>query len=108
MVGIRCHMFYDQRVVDVKDGTPKWTGLDDKSELIEDSPKEAIEKNEKRKKEEAEKKEKEKEGEGKKNEKDKDGDEEMKQGGNKSTGSDDDSAAQQGNEKRGEKRKASS
>jgi len=31
-------MFYDQRVVDIPDGKPKWTGINDKSELIEDSP----------------------------------------------------------------------
>jgi hypothetical protein len=35
-------MFYDQRVVDVPDGLPKWTGLNDESDLIEDSPPELI------------------------------------------------------------------
>jgi len=39
-----CHMFYANRVVDIRDGLPKWTGIDGKSELIEDSPVEAIEK----------------------------------------------------------------
>lgn len=34
-------MFYGRRVVDVPDGKPKWTGLNDKSELIADSPLEA-------------------------------------------------------------------
>ena len=34
----RCHMFYNQRVVDVPDGLPKWTGLNQDSDLIEDSP----------------------------------------------------------------------
>ena len=34
----RCHLFYSQRVIDIPDGLPKWTGLDKKSELIEDSP----------------------------------------------------------------------
>ncbi|KIW07422.1 uncharacterized protein PV09_02263 [Verruconis gallopava] len=34
----RCHMFYSQRVMDVPDGLPKWTGMDKTSELIEDSP----------------------------------------------------------------------
>lgn len=31
-------MFYTSRVVDIPDGKPKWTGLNEKSELIEDSP----------------------------------------------------------------------
>jgi len=35
---ISCHMFYSQRVVDIPDGRPKWTGMNDKSDLIEDSP----------------------------------------------------------------------
>jgi len=35
---ISCHMFYSQRVVDIPDGKPKWTGMNDKSDLIEDSP----------------------------------------------------------------------
>ncbi|TVY18151.1 hypothetical protein LARI1_G003653 [Lachnellula arida] len=39
-----CHMFYGSRLVDVKDGLPKWTGLDGKSELIEDSPVEMVRK----------------------------------------------------------------
>ena len=38
----RCHMFYNQRVVDVPDGLPKWTGLNQDSDLIEDSPAELI------------------------------------------------------------------
>ncbi|MCJ1225607.1 hypothetical protein MMC12_002256 [Toensbergia leucococca] len=33
-----CHIFYPQRVVDIPDGLPKWTGLNGKSELIEDIP----------------------------------------------------------------------
>ena len=37
-------MFYGQRVVDIKDGKPKWSGLNDESDLIEDSPPEAIKK----------------------------------------------------------------
>lgn len=32
----RCHIFYPQRVVDIPDGKPKWTGLDKKSELMDD------------------------------------------------------------------------
>ena len=31
-------MFYSRRVVDIPDGKPKWTGLNEKSDLIEDSP----------------------------------------------------------------------
>jgi hypothetical protein len=40
----RCHMFYGQRVMDVPDGLPKWTGLNEgeESELIEDSPPELV------------------------------------------------------------------
>ncbi len=38
----RCHMFYSQRVVYIPDGKPKWTGMNDKSDLIEDSPPELI------------------------------------------------------------------
>lgn len=33
-----CHMFYGQRVMDVPDGLPKWDGLTQESNLIEDSP----------------------------------------------------------------------
>lgn len=47
-------MFYSRRLVDIPDGLPKWTGLNDKSDLIEDSPPEAIQKR-KREKEEEEK-----------------------------------------------------
>ena len=35
-------MFYPQRVMDVPDGLPKWTGINQSSELIEDSPPEMI------------------------------------------------------------------
>lgn len=34
----RCHMFYKDRVVNVPDGLPKWSGMMDESELIEDTP----------------------------------------------------------------------
>jgi len=44
-------MFYHQRVVDIPDGKPKWKGLNDASDLIEDSPPEL----KKRKREEDEK-----------------------------------------------------
>ncbi|EEQ89459.2 uncharacterized protein BDCG_04579 [Blastomyces dermatitidis ER-3] len=29
-----CHIFYSQRVVDVRDGKPKWAGMNDSSDLI--------------------------------------------------------------------------
>ncbi len=48
-----CHMFYPRRVLDIPDGKPKWTGISNESELIEDSPKEAKE-DLKRKREEKE------------------------------------------------------
>jgi hypothetical protein len=35
-------MFYGQRVVDVPDGLPKWDGLNDQSNLIEDSSPELV------------------------------------------------------------------
>ena len=31
-------MFYGQRCIDIPDGLPKWTGLNNESDLIEDSP----------------------------------------------------------------------
>jgi hypothetical protein len=31
-------MFYGQRVMDIPDGLLKWSGLDNESDLIEDSP----------------------------------------------------------------------
>ncbi|PGH32429.1 hypothetical protein GX50_04794 [[Emmonsia] crescens] len=31
-----CHIFYSQRVVDIKDGKPKWAGMNDSSDLIEE------------------------------------------------------------------------
>lgn len=39
-----CHMFYENRVIDIKDGLPKWAGMQGKSELIEDSPAEEVKK----------------------------------------------------------------
>lgn len=54
----RCHMFYEKRVVDIKDGLPKWSGMQDKSDLIEDSPPDAVKK---RKREVEEGKEKDRE-----------------------------------------------
>lgn len=51
-------MFYSQRVVDIPDGKPKWTKLDngEGSELIEDSPPEAINKRKRDLEEEEQKK----------------------------------------------------
>jgi len=34
---IKCHIFYGSRIVDIKDGKPKWSGLDEKSELLDDN-----------------------------------------------------------------------
>jgi hypothetical protein len=56
--GYRCHMFYEQRVVDIPDGLPKWSGMSGKSELIADSPPDEAKKR-KREIEEEEQKEKE-------------------------------------------------
>lgn len=39
-----CHMFYSKRLVDIPDGLPKWSEMQNKSDLIEDSPPEAIKK----------------------------------------------------------------
>ena len=52
-----CHMFYQRRVVDIPDGKPKWNGINNQSELIEDSPPELMKKR-KRDIEEEEKNEK--------------------------------------------------
>jgi hypothetical protein len=40
----RLHMFYNERVMDIPDGLPKWTGINEgeNSELVEDSPPEDI------------------------------------------------------------------
>ncbi|KAK1826278.1 Mss4-like protein [Podospora conica] len=38
-----CHMFYKQRVVDVRDGLPKWAGMNDDSELVDEETGEVIE-----------------------------------------------------------------
>lgn len=37
-------MFYSKRLVDIPDGLPKWSEMQNKSDLIEDSPPEAIKK----------------------------------------------------------------
>ena len=55
-------MFYPRRVLDVNDGKPKWTGINNASELIADSPAEAVKKRkrqeDKEEREDEEKKEK--------------------------------------------------
>lgn len=40
----RLHMFYSERVMDIPDGLPKWSGINngENSELIEDSPPDEI------------------------------------------------------------------
>jgi hypothetical protein len=37
-------MFYTQRIVDIPDGLPKWSGMSGESELIADSPAEEVKK----------------------------------------------------------------
>lgn len=41
-------MFYKQRVMDVPDGLPKWSGINEDSDLIEDSPPEMVKEMERR------------------------------------------------------------
>ena len=49
-------MFYNERVMDIPDGLPKWDGINETSNLIEDSPPEVIKEQErKRYKEQKEK-----------------------------------------------------
>jgi hypothetical protein len=55
----RCHMFYGQRVMDVPDGLPKWSGLSGDSDLIEDSPKDKVQELQRKREQEREKKMKE-------------------------------------------------
>ena len=57
----RCHMFYGQRVMDIPDGLPKWTGLSNESELIEDSPPDEVRALERKRKRDLEGKQKERE-----------------------------------------------
>jgi hypothetical protein len=52
----RCHMFYGQRVMDIPDGLPKWSGINGESDLIEDSPKEKVQELERKREAEREKK----------------------------------------------------
>ncbi|KAI4169551.1 MAG: hypothetical protein LQ343_005631 [Gyalolechia ehrenbergii] len=53
---ISCHMFYPRRVLDIPDGKPKWTGINNESDLIEDSPQEAVNELKRKRQEEDEKK----------------------------------------------------
>lgn len=48
-------MFYTRRVLDINDGKPKWTGINNGSELMADTPEET----KKRKREDDKKKEEE-------------------------------------------------
>ncbi|CAN9079416.1 unnamed protein product [Alternaria alternata] len=52
----RCHMFYGQRVMDIPDGLPKWSGLSGDSDLIEDSPPDMVREHERKREEERNKK----------------------------------------------------
>ena len=54
-------MFYPRRVLDINDGKPKWSGISDSSELIADTPSDAIKKRKRQEKEDGEKAEQEKE-----------------------------------------------
>jgi hypothetical protein len=49
-------MFYGQRVMDIPDGLPKWSGLSGESDLIEDSPKDKVQELERKREQEREKK----------------------------------------------------
>jgi hypothetical protein len=46
-------MFYSQRVMDIPDGLPKWSGMAEESDLIEDSPPEMVRERERKKAKEA-------------------------------------------------------
>ena len=50
------HMFYGQRVMDIPDGLPKWSGLSGESDLIEDSPPDLVRETERKREEERNKK----------------------------------------------------
>lgn len=53
-------MFYTRRVLDLNDGKPKWTGINGQSDLIEDSPQEAVNELKRKRQEEDDKKNEEK------------------------------------------------
>ncbi|KAF6840738.1 hypothetical protein CMUS01_03835 [Colletotrichum musicola] len=46
---VQMHIFYSQRVVDFPDGRPKWSGLDEKSDLMEEEMEEVHHKRKKAK-----------------------------------------------------------
>lgn len=50
-------MFYPRRVLDINDGKPKWSGINNDSELIADTPEEHKEEHRKRKREDEQQKE---------------------------------------------------
>ena len=52
-------MFYPRRVLDIPDGKPKWTGINNESDLIEDSPQEAVNELKRKRQEEDQEKNKE-------------------------------------------------
>jgi len=56
----KCHMFYNQRVIDIPDGLPKWDGINNSSNLIEDSPAELVKEMERKKMEDEHKDKKQK------------------------------------------------
>ncbi|PYI17485.1 hypothetical protein BO99DRAFT_404331 [Aspergillus violaceofuscus CBS 115571] len=33
---VDCHIFYNQRIVEIPDGKPKWAGMDEDSERVDD------------------------------------------------------------------------
>lgn len=33
---LSCHIFYSSRVVEILDGKPKWAGMDEESDLLDD------------------------------------------------------------------------
>jgi hypothetical protein len=74
-------MFYGQRVVDIKDGLPKWTGMSGKSDLIEDSPLQEVRKRKREIEEEEEDEEEEEREEGKGNSGEKDNENKGKNSG---------------------------
>jgi len=48
----KCHMFYNQRVIDIPDGLPKWDGINGQSNLVADSPADLVKEEERKKFEE--------------------------------------------------------
>lgn len=32
----RCHIFYEARMIDIPDGLPKWSGMDNDSDRLDD------------------------------------------------------------------------